>query len=67
MDPLDPLWRQQADPLADAVIEALGDKLQAREEEDIRRGRELREQHGNQPEGQEDKYRARDNDGVERP
>jgi hypothetical protein len=24
MDPLDPLWRQQADPLADAVIEALG-------------------------------------------
>ncbi|SKB35632.1 membrane protein [Arthrobacter sp. 49Tsu3.1M3] len=43
------------------------DKLQAREEEDIRRGRELREQHGNQPEQQEDKNRLRDTGGDERP
>jgi len=43
------------------------DKLQAREEEDIRRGRELREQHGNQPEPQEDKNRLRDTGGDERP
>nr|WP_026537338.1 YihY/virulence factor BrkB family protein [Arthrobacter sp. 9MFCol3.1] len=43
------------------------DKLQAREEEDIRRGRELREQHGNQPEPQDDQKRPRDTDGVERP
>ena len=37
------------------------DKLQAREEDDIRRGRELREQH-EQPEGSN----PRDNDGVDR-
>jgi membrane protein len=43
------------------------DKLQAREEEDIRRGRELREQHGNQPGPQEGKNRLQDTDGVERP
>src|SRR6476660_1083326 len=43
------------------------DKLQAKEEEDIRRGRELREEHGNQPEQQEDKNRLRDTGGDERP
>ena len=42
------------------------DKLQAREEDDIRRGRELREQHGNQPEQQEGSNHPRDNDGVDR-
>jgi len=43
------------------------DKLQAREEEDIRRGRELREQHGIQPERQEGNTQPRDADGVGRP
>jgi len=43
------------------------DKLQAREEEDIRRGRELREQHGIQPERQEGNTQPRDTDGVGRP
>jgi membrane protein len=42
------------------------DKLQAREEDDIRRGRELREQHGDQHEQQEGNNRPRDNDGVDR-
>jgi membrane protein len=42
------------------------DKLQAREEDDIRRGRELREQHGDQYEQQEGNNRPRDNDGVDR-
>ncbi len=41
------------------------DKLQAREEDDVRRGRELREQHGNQPE-QPEGSNPRDNDGVDR-
>jgi len=43
------------------------DKLQAREEEDIRRGRELREQHGIQPERQEGNTQPRDTDGAGRP
>jgi membrane protein len=42
------------------------DKLQAREEDDIRRGRELREQHGDQPEPQAGSNHPRDNDGVDR-
>jgi membrane protein len=42
------------------------DKLQAREEDDIRRGRELREQHGNQDEQQEGSNHPRDNDGIDR-
>ncbi|SDK94637.1 YihY/virulence factor BrkB family protein [Arthrobacter sp. ok362] len=42
------------------------DKLQAREEDDIRRGRELREQHGNQAEQQEGSKLPGDTDGVDR-
>ncbi|WP_370124999.1 YihY/virulence factor BrkB family protein [Arthrobacter sp. MW3 TE3886] len=42
------------------------DKLQAREEDDIRRGRELREQHGNQSEQRDGSNRPKHNDGVDR-
>lgn len=42
------------------------DKLQAREEEDIRRGRELREHQGDQHELRDGNNHPRDNEGVDR-